>query len=140
MSLLCDPRFGVPEVGKNYDIIKTAKELKKNIMTHESDTIMGDTRKLRQYFPVEIKELAEDCWRTKDTITDPALQRRRTAASEGIESTPFIYQHLSDEESYQAFRENYEDKVFEVLQKECQQKLSKLPEENPTERQQRWFY
>ena len=124
-SVIC-PRFGVPDIGETKNVIAAAKELKKSFFGGDQSTLKVKERKKKELFPRKVFELAEESWENDSTIPEPAQHvRPQSAVSDGNEKLPARLQVLTNDEAYAQFKENYEAKVKDVMQKHCQEIRSK---------------
>ena len=95
--------------------------MRRKLFTGEEKTLKIDPKKPRESFPPEVHCMAEDSWLNKSTIPEPAKHLRpQCVEQDGGDTVPSRLQINTDEEAYQSFRDEYENKVREEMKKRCE--------------------
>ena len=120
-AALYDPRYGCPDLDVSVTVKKSAKLAKAALFSGKKCDLNPEQKKQKQIFPYSVKDLAEDCWRTRATRTDPSKHHRpsTTKKDNAGETVPTIYQTMTDEEAYQIFQENYKESVKQKMLEMC---------------------
>ena len=126
------PRYGVPDIDETRNVIEAAKKLKKSFFGGQQSTLGVEERKKRELFPQNVKEYARESWETDSTIPEPAQhQRPESAITDGNEKVPARLQVLTNDEAYEQFKDNYKEKVHDVMKEHCEKirlKYEKIPD------------
>ena len=130
-SVIC-PRYGVPDIEETQNVIAAAKKLKKTFLGGEQSTLRVEERKKREVFPPKVFEFGNKSWELDATIPEPAQhQRPDSAVTDGNETVPARLQVLTNDEAYEQFKENYKEKIHEVMKEHCNKikmKYEKIPD------------
>ena len=111
-----DTRFGDPGLNVTGRLKKIARKTKLEFLTGDRVDLKPDKFRSKGFFPEAVKVLAEKCWRENCTIIEPAKHGRPgTAVKDADETRPTIYQIISDQESYDEFKEHYENPVRSAM-------------------------
>ena len=125
-SVIC-PRYGVPGIDETKDVIAAAKNLKKEFVTGNQTNLNNKQRKKREVFPKSVFDLAKESWETGATVVEPAQHTRpNKALNDGQDTIPNRLQVLTDDEAYEQFKDNYEDKVKDIMKKYAEEKRQKF--------------
>ena len=126
------PRYGVPDIDETQNVIAAAKKLKKSFFGGEQSTLRVEERKKREIFPQKVFEFAMESWEKDATIPEPAQhQRPGSAITDGNEKLPARLQVLTNDEAYEQFKDNYKEKVHDVMKEHCEKiklKYEKVPD------------
>lgn len=122
-AIIC-PRYGVPEgIEETRDVIEAAKLMKQNLFTGNHSILEPKPRKKKEVFPKPIFELADDFWLNKATMVEPDQHRRPDKVlNDGCETIPTRLQIMTDDEAYEQFKEDNEEKVKAVMKSYCDDK------------------
>ena len=126
VASVIDHRFGCPDLGETYNVMKAAKNLKENFLTGKVSNLKGPGRKKPERYPQEVFDIAHDSWIKRSTKPDPAKHARpKTALKDGKETVPTIWQVVTDDEAYAQFKENDCEPVRNVMERYCDQTREK---------------
>ena len=130
-----DPRFGNPGLNEFRTFTKDARKTKLEFLAGDKNDLKPNEYKKNEYFPEEVKKIAETCWRDQCTIVEPAKHAGpKKAVKDGQEMRPTIYQVLTDQECYDQFKEHYNNAISIALAKYCQNLRDKMQTQNETPR------
>ena len=119
-------RFGPPECSLTKKEEQEVMEMKRKLMTGEEKVLLLPSKPTRQTFPQEVTQLAAKYWEDT-TQPDPAMIRYPgKAARDGADTVPTRYQITTNEEAYQGFREQYIEKVEQIMSREASNQEEKL--------------
>ena len=150
VALVTHHRWGTPELEADisWRTKKKAKEMKIKLLTGEDNILVLAPIKWRKVFPEEIEEFALTHW-NESTIPEPSVHRRMKPKDKSSkdkenpeEIIPTRWQHLSQREQYANFKEEYGNKVGEVMRKKAEEKTSKLqnrPESDDKQKRQEFY-
>ena len=98
--------YGVPELGLSSGEEKEVIEMKTKLMSGEEKVLEVPHKATRQVFPPGVKQIAQQHWEDI-TVVEPAKHRQlRKAVRDGEEITPSHYKTMTNDETYQSFKEN----------------------------------
>ena len=105
--------YGVPNLGLSRRDEDIAIQMKKSLMRKETNTLQSPNKTQRQVFPAKVTALAVKHWE-QITIIEPAKLRKAT--SDGKEAIPTRYQTMTNQESYDSFKDMCRGEVKQAMQ------------------------
>ena len=127
-------RYGTPELGgeTSWRLEKEAREMKVRLLSGEDSVLSPPVKAKKDMFPAKVKEYAKQHWEEK-TIPEPSVHRRMKRKERTLregesaeEIVPTRWQHLSANEQYSSFQEEYQDKVRQEMERKVQEEILKL--------------
>ena len=107
--------FGVPKFSLHPRVEKEVVEMKRRLLEGKDSILKTTEREIRQVFPLEVKNLAVKHWE-EITVTEPAKHRRLSkVVKDKDETTPTRYQTMTNDESYDSFKEACSEEVTAVM-------------------------
>ena len=118
--------YGVPELGLNSREEKEVIEMKKQLISGEQKVLVVPLKATRQVFPPEVHQIAQQHWENI-TVVEPAKPRRlKTTVRDGDETTPPRYQTMTNDETYQSFKENCSNQVKQIMEKHSEKRMAAI--------------
>ena len=107
--------YGVPEHGLTSREVKEVVKMKERLMSGEDNIIKVPEKTVRQSFPEQVHYLASKHWE-EITVTEPSKHRYVSkAVKDGKETRPTQYQTMTNQETYESFKENCSKEVSEIM-------------------------
>ena len=133
-SIIC-PRYGVPKgIEETRNVIDAAKIMKKDLITGNQGILKKKKRKKRELYPDAVFDFGRKFWEEKATIVEPDQHKRpERALNDGKETIPNRLQIMTDDEAYDQFKEDYQEKVKDVMKIYCNAKRQKFIKKNDSE-------
>ena len=98
--------------------------MKRQLISGEKNVLKCLDNEKRQVFPREVKEVAIKHWE-EITVTEPGKHKRLTkAVKDGEETAPVRYQTMTNEETFESFKDNCSNDVKVVMEKYAQERLA----------------
>ena len=99
-------------------------QMKRQLVSGEENILKCPEKEVRQAFPPKVKEVAIKHWE-EITVTEPAKHKRLTkAVKDGEETAPVRYQTMTNEETFESFKESCSDNVKVVIMEFTQERLA----------------
>ena len=127
-------RYGTPELEgqTSWRIEKEAREMKVRLLTGEDSVLRPPIKAKKDMYPAKVKQFAGQHWE-ETTIPEPSVHRRMKRKERTLregenaeETLPTRYQHLSANEQYSNFKEEYQHKVRQEMERKVQEDVLKL--------------
>ena len=116
--------FGVPQLGLHPRVEKEALLMKRQLISGEKNVLKCLDNEKRQVFLREVKEVAIKHWE-EITVTEPGKHKRLTkAVKDGEETAPVRYQTMTNEETFESFKDNCSNDVKVAMEKYAQERLA----------------
>ena len=102
------------------------------LLTGKDSVLSPPVKDKKDMYPAKVKEYARQHWEEK-TLPEPSVHRRMKRKERTLregenaeETLPTRWQHLSANEQYSDFKEEYQDKVRQEMEKKVQEDIVKL--------------
>ena len=116
--------FGVPDLGLSSRDEKEVVQMKERLMSGEEKSLKTLEKPMRQAFPPILQEVAKQHWEDI-TVTEPAKHRWLSkAVKDGEETAPSRYQTMTNEETYESFKESCKAEVTAIMVKHSQERMA----------------
>ena len=106
--------------------------MKVRLLTSEDAVLCPPVKAKKDMYPAPVKQMAAQHWE-ETTIPEPSVHRRMKRKERTLregenaeETLPTRWQHLSANEQYSNFKEEYQDKVRGEMENKVQEEIVKL--------------
>ena len=113
--------YGVPDLGLSSREDKEVFNIKKKLISGEEKILKAPEKTVRQAFPPKVQEIALKHWE-EITVVEPSKHRYVIkAVRDENETVPTRYQTMTNEESYESFKETCKNEVKDVMVKQSKE-------------------
>ena len=116
--------YGVPELGLSSGEEKEVIEMKKKLMSGEEKVLEVPHKATRQVFPPGVKQIAQQHWEDIIVVEPAKHHQLRKAVRDGEEITPSRYQTMTNDETYQSFKENCSTQVRLIMEEHSKERIA----------------